>query len=146
PEHPLRVANRALVEVANVRRSVTEVQRDLGQLKDTVEQHEAQDRASQLRISALEERVTTITQPPPPAPVVVVPTPPPTPAAKSKAVKAAAPAQPRPQTPRIISVIEVPTAANSPVATEQETPQLETGSIAPAPPVISFGEPEVTRA
>src|SRR5262245_35921764 len=56
----VQVANRALTEVGSVRRAVTEIQKDVGRIKDTISQRELEEKAAQARLAALEERVTTI--------------------------------------------------------------------------------------
>ena len=133
PEQGLRVANKALAEIDNVQHTVGEIQKDLGHLKETIGQRDAQDRESQSRLAALEERVSTLATPPPVAVITV-------PSAKQKAAdkaKAEKRASEQRATSRIVTVVpEQPTAA--------EPPKLETGSIPAAPPAITFGEPEVT--
>ena len=143
PEQGLRVANKALVEIDNVQHTVIEMQKDLGRLKDTVGQRDAQDKEAQSRLAALEERVSTLATPPPVAVITV-------PSAKQKAAdRAKAVAEKRASeqraTSRIVTVVEEPkseppAAADPPAA----PPKLETGSIPAAPPIITFGEPEVT--
>ena len=66
PEQGLRVANKALAEIDNVQHTVGEMQKDLGRLKETVGQRDAQDKETQSRLAALEERVSTLATPPPP--------------------------------------------------------------------------------
>src|SRR5438477_8069616 len=74
PAQGLRVANKALVEIDNVQHTVGEIQKDLGRIKETIGQRDAQDRESQSRLAALEERVSTLaTPPPPPVAVITVP-------------------------------------------------------------------------
>ena len=141
PEQGLRVANKALAEIDNVQHTVGEMQKDLGRLKETIGQRDAQDRESQSRLAALEERVSTLATPPPP-PVAVITGP----SAKQKAAdKAKAATEKRASeqraTSRIVTVVPEPPAAAEPPAAP---PKLETGSIPAAPPAITFGEPEVT--
>ena len=146
PEQGLRVANKALAEIDNVQHTVIQMQKDLGRLKDTVGQRDAQDKEAQSRLAALEERVTTLATPPPVAAVVVT-----VPPSKQKAVdkaKADKRAADQRNASRIISVVEdpkpEPSAATEPTAAP---PKFETGSIIPAPaPTITFGEPQVTPA
>jgi hypothetical protein len=157
PDPGIQAANKALAELGTVRRVVTEMQKDLGRLKDTIGQREADERAAQARLAALEERVTTMAVP------AVQPAPPPMPAAKQRAVERAKSAADKrqktaepPRAPtRVITVIEPP-GATSAVKSEVEAPKIEgpkiegpkieTGSIAAPPPAITFGEPEVTPA
>jgi hypothetical protein len=140
----LIAARQALAEVGSVRRSVVEMQRDLGRLKEVVEEHETHERAAQSRLTALEERVTTMAATPAapqPAPAFVVPV-------KPKPAKAQKAAEPQAPT-RIISVAEAPKAEPAPAADTEssahrpEAPKIETGSIAAPPAPITFGAAEV---
>jgi hypothetical protein len=142
PEPALRTANKALAEVSTVQRSVGEIQRDVRQLKETVEQQETQGKVVRSRLTALEERATT-----PEVPVAAAaPTPPPavTQKAADKARKADTAkahiktTEPRPTT-RVITTIEGPKPPN-----EAAPAPIETGSIAQAP--IVFGDAVVTAA
>jgi hypothetical protein len=154
PDPSIQAANKALAELGTVRRVVTELQKDLGQLKDTIGQREPDEKAAQARLAALEERVTTmavpVAEPTPPAPTAPL-------TARQKAIERAKAAAERrrnasaepPRAPtRLISVVESPKAPEAKAdagAPKTEMPKIETGSIA-APPAITFGEPEVTRA
>jgi hypothetical protein len=132
----MRLANQALAEIDSVQQTVSEVAKDLGRLKESVDQHDAQDREAQSRLAALEERVTNLATPPPP--VVTVPS------AKQKAAekaKATADKQ-REAAARIVSVMEQGKPGSP--APAAAPPGLETGSISPSN--IAFGEPEVTPA
>jgi hypothetical protein len=153
----VQAANRALAEVGSVRRTVTEIQKDVGRIKDTIGQRELEEKAAQARLSALEDRVTTMATTP-----IAQATPESAPTAKSRSSdKARATAEKRqtgaepPRAPtHIITLTETP-AVPVPAAKAQEgspraetqtaPPKIETGSI-PAPAVITFGEPEVTPA
>jgi hypothetical protein len=141
PEQGLRVANKALAEIDNVQQTVGEMQKDLGRLKETIGQRDTQDKESQTRLAALEERVSTLATPP----VVVT-----VPSTKQKtADKAKAAAEKRASeqrtTARIISVVEEPKPEPAaPAAPTASPPKLETGSIPAGPAAITFGEPEVT--
>jgi hypothetical protein len=153
PELGVRVANRALAEIGSVQQTVRSIQSDLGRLKDTVDQRDAQERESQARLSALEEKVTSLATPSPvaaaaPSPNIIN--------AKQKAAertKAAVEKKVSEQraTSRIVSVVEEPgpapaaDPAPSP-ALEGTAPKLETGSIAAHAPTVTFGEPQVTPA
>ena len=128
PEQGLRVANKALAEIDSVQHTVIEMQKDLGRLKDTVGQRDAQDKEAQTRLAALEERVTTLATPPPVAAVVVTVPPSKQKAAdKAKADKRAAEQR---TASRVISVVEDP-KPEPPAATESPaaSPKFETGSI-----------------
>ena len=156
----IQAANRALAEVGSVRRTVTEIQKDVGRIKDTIGQREVEEKAAQARLSALEERVTTMA-PTPVAQATPEPAPTVTTAKSRSSDKGRATAEKRltgaepPRAPsHIISVTETPAGPvpavkpqeGSPRADAQTAPpKIETGSI-PAPAVITFGEPEVTPA
>jgi hypothetical protein len=134
PDPALQTANKALAQVDTVRRSVGQIQQDVRQLKETVEQHEAQGKTLQSRLAALEEQSR-----PPEVPVAAA-APPANPRAAEKArTKAQArTAEPRHPT-RVITTIEGPKPPS-----EVEPAPIETGSIAQAP--IVFGAPVVTTA
>jgi hypothetical protein len=152
----VQAANRALAEVGSVRRTVTEIQKDVGRIKDTIGQRELEEKAAQARLSALEERVTTMATTP-----VAQATPEPAPSVTTTKSKGRATAEKRhtgaepPRAPtHIISVTETPPVPvpaakaqeGSPRADAQAAPlKIETGSIPPSA-VITFGEPEVTPA
>jgi sporulation related protein len=146
PDPSVQAATKALAEIGTVRRTVTEIQNDLGRLKSTIDERTAEERAAQARLAALEERVTTLA------------TPPPEPAVTARQRTGADKRKTASETPRptahIITVTESPKAAPAPkgeepaeapkAAPSQEAPKIETGSIVPAAPTITFGEPEVT--
>jgi hypothetical protein len=163
PEPGLSAAARALAEVGTVRQTVDTLQRDVGDLKGSVEQRGDQERTLQSRVTALEERVATlpsaVTTTTTPANIVTVK---PQKASESKtaekvepkaaekiepkAAKAAAtkPVAQKANSPRVITVPnEETTPANSNRKPGGKTP-LETGSI--TQPEIVFGEAVVTRA
>lgn len=156
PDPSIQAANKALAELGTVRRVVTELQKDVGSIKSTIGQREAEEKAAQARLAALEERVTTMAAPAqpaaPPAPASAKPN-------EGERVKGAAlrrEAEP-PVVPRIISVTAAPKVAKAdtpkvelPAVMPQtelpkDTPKIETGSLA-SMPNITFGEPEVTPA
>jgi hypothetical protein len=152
PDSALRMASRAIAEVRDVRRSVSDVQRSLGEMRETLDRSVNEERLVSTRLSALEGRLSDMTQPTP-SPVATGPAPP---AAKAKAAERAAPAKgaltakagDKPADPagatRVMSaVMSVPEQAEKP-AGEAAAPNIETGSIGPAP--ITFGEPVVTRS
>ena len=153
PDPGVQAANKALAEVGSVRRVVTEMQKDLGRLKDTVGQREAEEKEAQARLARLEEQVTTMA-----CPVAVAAPPPPTTKlrtverTKAAAEKRQASGEPPRAPTHIISVTETLKPAPVPEAEAAKTeppkiepPKIETGSIV-APPTITFGEPEVTPA
>ena len=143
PDPGIQAANKALAELGTVRGVVIEMQKDLGRLKATVDQREAEERAAQARLAALEERVTTMAAP------AVQPVPAPTGKQRATAEKRQKAAEPPRAPTRIITVTESPKAEPAPAVKSEseapniETPKIETGSI-PAQPTITFGEPEVT--
>jgi sporulation related protein len=134
----LRAATKALAQIGTVQRSVGEMQKDLGQLKETVDQHAAQGKLVQSRLAALEERVTVTEVP------VARSAPPAKQKVAEKHLKAAdkpqvRTAEPRQPTRMISTTIEAPALA----APSEVTPApIETGSIAQAP--IVFGDAVVT--
>jgi hypothetical protein len=151
PDSALRMASRAIAEVRDVRRSVGDVQRSLGEIRDTLDRSVSEDKVVQTRLTALEGRVSDMTQPAA-APVAAAPAP--LVAGKGKvaerpqpkspgAAKAAEKAEPAAAATRVMSaVMSVPDQAEKPAA--EAAPPIETGSIASA--TITFGEPVVTRS
>ena len=150
PEQSTRLASRALSEVGNVRRTVSEIQRDVSVIREGLEQRDNVERQTQSRLAALEERVTGMNGP--------VATAPQAPAAKQKAVeksdkKAKEKAQER-STSRLSRLDE---DEKDPFE-RPEAERVETGSIVPpaqpappaappaaaAAPTITFGTPVVT--
>jgi hypothetical protein len=133
PDPVLMTASKALAEIGSMQRTVGEIQRDVRQLKETVQQHDAQGKVVQTRLSVLEERAAQE------APVVAA-----APAASTKAadkVRGKAhvrTVEPRP-TSRVVTTIEGPRPPN-----ETEPAPIETGSIANVP--ITFGDAVVTAA
>jgi SPOR domain len=137
--------------VRDVRRSVSDVQRSLGEMRETLDRSVNEEKLVNTRLTALEGRVGDMTQQTP----LAVATGPAPPAGKAKtaerapakgAVTAKAgdkPADPAAATRVMSAVMAVPDQAEKP-AGEPAAPNIETGSIAPAP--ITFGEPVVTRS
>jgi hypothetical protein len=139
PAEGIKLATRALAQIDTVEHTVSEIAKDVGWIKETVDQHDQQDRDAQSRLAALEERVTNLSTPPP-APVAAA-----VPSAKQKAAdkaKAAADKQ-REAAGRIASAMEQGKMGAAPAAAQ---PKLETGSISASPSNITFGEPQVTPA
>lgn len=151
PDSALRMASRAIAEVRDVRRSVGDVQRSLGEIRDTLDRSVSEDKVVQTRLTALEGRVSDMTQPAA-APVAAAPAP--LVAGKGKvaerpqpkspgAAKGAEKAEPAAAATRVMSaVMSVPDQAEKPAP--EAAPPIETGSIASA--TITFGEPVVTRS
>lgn len=144
PELGIRVANQALSELGNVQRSMIDIRKDLGQLKQAADHRDVADRDAQARLAALEERVTTLV----PSPgVAAAPAPDQSPhlrnvekgvaAADKKAAARRAPG-------RVVTEVEGSSPQPVPPA---GVPQVETGSIATPPPAAAaFGAPKVTAA
>lgn len=148
PEQSTRLASRALSEVGNVRRSVSEIQRDVSLIREGLEQRDNTDRQTQSRLSALEERVAGLNAPVASATQV--------PAAKQKAVEKGEKKVKDKAADR--STSRLSRLENEDEKDPYERPEaerVETGSIVPpaaptAPPaaapapVITFGAPVVT--
>jgi hypothetical protein len=153
PEPGLSAAVKALAEVDTVRQAVDSLQRNVGDLKDSVEQRGDHDKTLQSRLAALEERVASL-----PGSVTTT-TPANISSAKPKGPepKAAEKAEPKAVEKAVekaeAKAVEKPQAkapakgaalkAGSTPATGSKT-SIETGSI--AQPEIVFGEAVVTRA
>jgi hypothetical protein len=146
----LRLANRAIAEVREVRRSVGDVERKLGEIRDTLDRSVTDGKVVQTRLSALEGRASEVA---PPTSQTAAATPAST-ALKPKAAErgphkvVAAPKSGEPAgegtsaTRVMAAVMAVPDQAEKPAA--ETAPGIETGSIAQVP--ITFGEPVVTRS
>jgi hypothetical protein len=157
PDPSLRAAAKALAEVGTVRQTVDTLQKDIGDLKGTVEQRGDTERTLQSRLAAVEERLATL----PSSVTTSMPTnisPKRTAEAKAPEVKApevkapdkaapkAAAAKAAPQKARMITVPEEPAGATSATETKPiEAKPIETGSITQQPEIV-FGEAVVTRA
>jgi hypothetical protein len=149
PDPSLRAAAKALAEVGTVRQTVDTLQKDIGDLKGTVEQRSDTERTLQSRLAAVEERLATL----PSSVTTSMPTniSPKKAEAKAPEVKAPEKAAPKaaakaaPQKARMIAVPEEPAGATSAAEPKPiESKPIETGSI--TQPEIVFGEAVVTRA
>jgi TolA-binding protein len=143
PEAGLRAASQALSEIGSVRQSVSEIRKDIGQLKQAADNRDAQERESQARIAALEERVTSLAAPP-----AVAAAPASEPSSHVRTVEKGAAASDRKTaarraTARVVTEVEGPNAESANAA---PPPPVETGSIAAPPPgvAIAYGAPKVT--
>lgn len=145
PEQSTRLASRALSEVGNVRRSVSEIQRDVGQIREGLEQRDNNDRQTQSRLSALEERVSGMN-----APVASNTQ---GPAAKQKAVeKSDKKAKDKTADRSTSRLSRLENEEEKDPFERPEAERVETGSIVPpaqpappaAAPTITFGAPVVT--
>jgi len=139
PAQGIELATKALAQIDTVEQTVNEIAKDVDRIKETVDQHDLQEKEAQSRLAALEERVTNLSTPPP-APVAAA-----VPSAKQKAAdKAKAAADKgREAAARMVSVMEQGKAGAAPAAAQ---PNLETGSIPGSASNITFGEPQVTPA
>jgi len=151
PDPSLRAAAKALAEVGTVRQTVDTLQKDIGDLKGTVEQRGDTERTLQSRLAAVEERLATLpssvttSMPTNISPKRTAEAKAPDPKVADKAAPKAAAAKAAPQKARMIPVPEEPAGATP--ATEAkplEAKPIETGSI--TQPEIVFGEAVVTRA
>src|SRR5262245_45169747 len=85
PDSALRMASRAISEVRDVRRSVSDVQRSIGEMRETLERSVNEEKLANTRLTALEGRVSDMTQQTP-VPVATGAAPP---AGKAKALERA---------------------------------------------------------
>ena len=142
----LEAATQALAEVGTIKQTVDSLQRNVGELKDSVEQRGDNDKTLQSRLAALEEKVAAI--PSGGTPTSSVPM-----TNKQKLAekaqekaqqKAAATAKAGPPKTgaRVITITEDPAGTITPATAIK--PPIETGSI--TPPTVVFGEAVVTRA
>ena len=154
PEPGIRAATMALAEVDTVRQAVDSLQRDVGDLKGSVEQRSDHDKTLQSRVAALEERVaslpssvTTTT------PANVSSAKPKGPEAKGNEPKAVERVEPKAVEKVEAKAVEKPQAKAPAKGAGQKTgstpasgskTSIETGSI--TQPQIVFGEAVVTRA
>lgn len=136
PGQAMRAIAKATVDMGTMRRSISEIQKDVGDLKDAVVQQEAKDKAVNSRLTSVEERLATVEAEPPAANKAKVPD-------KSQDKTQRKPSEGRPSA----RVISVPQGEASPSSAKTEGPPvpLETGSIA-QPDQITFGEVVVTPA
>jgi len=147
PEPGIRAGVKALAEVGTVRQAVDSLQRDVGDLKDSVEQRSDHDKTLQSRVAALEERVaslpssvTTTT----PANVSAVKPKGPEPKVAEKAEpKAVEKAEPK-TVDKAQAKAPAKGAAQKAGSTNGSKTSIETGSI--TQPEIVFGEAIVTKA
>jgi hypothetical protein len=151
PDAATRATSKVLAEVGTIRQTIDNLQKDVSELKESVDQRSTQEKATQSRLTVLEEKVAA--WPEPTTTVISSSATTPTTVAKPKVAekaaehKAAEKAAPKvltakaapPKQARVITVEEGNTATSSGAAGSR----LETGSIAAG---VSFGEPVVTRA
>jgi hypothetical protein len=137
PGQAIRAVAKVNVEMGTMRRNISDIQKDVADLKDAAVQQEAKDKAADSRLTSVEERLATIEAEPPGA------NPGKAPAAKTpeKALRKTSDARPGART------INVPQGEAPPSSAKTDGPPvpLETASIAPAEE-ITFGEVVVTPA
>jgi hypothetical protein len=132
-EQTQRIAAKALAEVGSVRRNLTQIEKDLTEVKDTLGSYDAHRKSVEQRLDALEERAaatevalaTAATQP------------------KQKPDKPSTKAaEPRAPAPTVASAAPIPERSARPGG---HAAPLQTGSIGSAP-AITFGPAVVTPA
>jgi hypothetical protein len=148
PDPGIRAAAKALAEVGTVRDAVDSLQKDVGDLKDSVEQRSDHDKTLQSRVAALEERVASLPS------GVTTTTPANVSSAKPKGPepKVAEKVEPKAAEPKAVEKTVDKAQAKAPAkgappktgATTGGKTAIETGSI--TQPQIVFGEAVVTRA
>jgi hypothetical protein len=149
--------SKTVAEVRSMRGSLSEIRKDVSQLQEAVGERVINEKVVQTRLSALEERVSTIDGPPQPS-QQSSPSPQPTAAAPAAAAPTGLTATvpgirvlettPRPANePRPVAADGPAKTQGSPAQTVAPAPfvAIETGSI-PAKAEIVFGEPVVTPA
>jgi hypothetical protein len=128
-------------EIAEVRGSIGEIRKDVTELKTSVSERAENEKVMKTRVTALEERVSTIDGAPPPQP--------PPPATDGGVQSKAAPTEGEPSAGDASSKQpEAPPSTTPPVVKVVPSVPIETGSISPkedAKEEIVFGEAVVTR-
>jgi hypothetical protein len=141
----LEAATQALAEVGTIKQTVDSLQRNVGELKDSVEQRGDTDKTLQSRLAALEEKVAAIPNGVATSSVPMTNKQKLAEKAQEKAQQkaaAAAKANPPKAGARVITITEDPAGTITP--TTAVKPPIETGSI--TQPTVVFGEAVVTRA
>jgi SPOR domain len=139
PGQAMRALAKTTVEMGTMRRNLSEIQKDVADLREASADREAKDKAVTTRLTAVEERLATLHPSAEPAE-----TPP------SKAKVSERHQRKSGPTVRVITVPQdgqAPSPTPLPPSIKDDGPPvpLETGSIAPKEE-ITFGEPVVTRA
>ncbi|MBX9592042.1 MAG: SPOR domain-containing protein [Hyphomonadaceae bacterium] len=139
PSQAIRALAKTTVEMGTMRRSLSEIQKDVSDLKDAAAEREAKEKAVTTRLTAVEERLATMHAGAEPADM---------PARTNKVADKHQRKMPEPRiTARLLTVPpEAPAPTPLPPSFKDHGPPvpLETGSIAPKEE-ITFGEPVVTR-
>ena len=141
PGQAIRALAKTTVEMGTMRRSLSDIQKDVADLKEAATEREAKDKSVTARLTTVEERLAALHASAEPAE---------TPPSKAKVSERHQRKTAEPRTARVITVPqEGPAPAPVPPAPsfKDDGPPvpLETGSIAPKEE-ITFGEPTVTRA
>jgi SPOR domain len=133
PGQAMRALAKAAVEMGTMRRNLSEVQKDVADLKDAAVQNETKEKTVASRLTAVEERLASMD-------------------AESAAPKAKATDKTKgkaaPEQRPSARVINFPQGEAVPPTAKAEGPPvpLETGSIQPSNEEITFGAPVVTPA
>ena len=141
PAQAIRALAKTTVEMGTMRRSLSDIQKDVANLKDAATEREAKDKSVTDRLTTVEERLATLHASAEPAETAP---------SKTKVSERHQRKSAEPRTARLITVPqEGPAPAPAPPAPsfKDDGPPvpLETGSISPKAE-ITFGEPTVTRA
>jgi hypothetical protein len=143
--------SKTVAEVRSMRGSLSEIRKDVTQLKDAVGERVTNEKATQTRLTALEERVSTIDGTPQP-PAVPEATPTPTAAAPvklpEKSAQQGTDRPPASESPVKLHEAVPPVSVSPPPGVVIETGSIASvGAIAPPPKAeIVFGDPVVTPA
>ena len=130
PGQAMRAIAKANIEIGSMRRNLSDVQKDVSDLKEAAASQEVKDEAVNSRLTAVEERLATIE------------TEPPSPKGKPSDKTQRKPSEGRPNA-RVTNVPQGEVTSSG--KTESPSIPLETGSISAADG-ITFGEPVVTPA
>lgn len=138
PEPSVPAMSKMLAEMGTMRRGLSDVQKDVSQLKETVAERATQEKAIESRVTAMEDGFATIVEAVQSSAATQKGKEPEKAADKVADKSARKGSEPR----AIARVITVPPPGGAPEGSPQP---LETGSIAPPGP-ITFGEAIVTAA
>jgi TolA-binding protein len=139
PGQAMRALAKTTVEMGTMRRNLSEIQKDVADLREASADRDAKDKTVATRLTAVEERLATLH--------------PSSESADTPPSKAKVSERHQRKTAPMVRVITVPQDGAAPAPTPQSPSvkddgppvPLETGSIAPKEE-ITFGEPVVTRA
>lgn len=141
PGQAIRALAKTTVEMGTMRRNLSDIQKDVADLKEAATEREAKDKSLTTRLTTVEERLAALHAAAEPAE---------TPPSKGKISERHQRKTAEPRTARIITVPQdglAPASVPPAPSFKDDGPPvpLETGSIAPKEE-ITFGEPTVTRA